>query len=95
MPRTIYYTATTLDGFLADPHDSLDWLFEVPAEPPTERFNAFFAGIGAFQRDMAGWVASGQVRYLEHRVKGLENAPAALMGLLKGENQGKVVVEVA
>ena len=54
-----------------------------------------FAGIGAFQRDMAGWVASGQVRYLEHRVKGLENAPAALMGLLKGENQGKVVVEVA
>jgi dihydrofolate reductase len=48
MSRTIYYTATTLDGFLADPHDSLDWLFEVPAEPPTERFNAFFAGIGAF-----------------------------------------------
>lgn len=24
--RTIYYTATTLDGFLADPDDSLDWL---------------------------------------------------------------------
>ncbi|MCW2707013.1 MAG: deaminase, partial [Frankiales bacterium] len=48
MTRTIYYTATTLDGFLADPHDSLDWLFEVPAEPPTDRFNAFFAGIGAF-----------------------------------------------
>lgn len=24
---TIYYTATTLDGFLADPDDSLDWLF--------------------------------------------------------------------
>ena len=24
---TVYYTATTLDGFLADPDDSLDWLF--------------------------------------------------------------------
>ena len=27
MTRTIYYTATTLDGFIADEHDSLDWLF--------------------------------------------------------------------
>jgi NADPH-dependent curcumin reductase CurA len=53
------------------------------------------AGIGEFMSDMAGWVASGKVRYLEHRVKGLENAPAALIGLLKGENKGKVVVEVA
>ncbi len=25
--RTTYYTAMTLDGFLADEHDSLDWLF--------------------------------------------------------------------
>jgi dihydrofolate reductase len=27
MTRTTYYTAMTLDGFLADEHDSLDWLF--------------------------------------------------------------------
>ena len=25
---TLFYTATTLDGFLADEHDSLDWLFK-------------------------------------------------------------------
>ena len=27
MSLTQYYTATTLDGFIADPNDSLDWLF--------------------------------------------------------------------
>ena len=27
MSLTKYYTATTLDGFIADPDDSLDWLF--------------------------------------------------------------------
>ena len=27
MARTVFYTATSLDGFIADPDDSLDWLF--------------------------------------------------------------------
>jgi dihydrofolate reductase len=29
MTRIIYYTATTLSGFIADEHNSLDWLFAV------------------------------------------------------------------
>ena len=27
MSRTQYYTAATLDGFIADPDNSLEWLF--------------------------------------------------------------------
>lgn len=47
MTRTIYYTATSIDGFIADQHNSLDWLFEV--EPPSDdRLDAFYASIGAF-----------------------------------------------
>lgn len=45
MPRTIYYTATTLDGFLADDADSLDWLFAVPQA--TDGFPAFLETVGA------------------------------------------------
>jgi dihydrofolate reductase len=46
--RTQYYTATTLDGFIADEQNSLDWLFEVDrgADPGSE-FTEFFAGVGA------------------------------------------------
>jgi dihydrofolate reductase len=44
--RTQYYTATTVDGFLADEGNSLDWLFEVESEPGAE-FERFIAGIGA------------------------------------------------
>ena len=48
MTQTQYYTATTLDGFIADEHNSLDWLFEVDRGPePGSEFTKFFAGVGA------------------------------------------------
>lgn len=48
-----------------------------------------------FVRDMGEWVRSGQVRYREDVVEGLENAPAAFAGMLRGENFGKLVVKVS
>lgn len=43
---TIYYTATSLDGFIADPNNSLDWLFQFgELEPNT--FDEFLARVGA------------------------------------------------
>ena len=52
-------------------------------------------GFAAFQRDMGPWVASGQVKFREDVVEGLENAPQAFIGLLQGQNFGKLVVHVA
>jgi NADPH-dependent curcumin reductase CurA len=52
-------------------------------------------GFAPFFRDMSAWVATGKVKLREDLVDGLENAPAALMGLLEGKNFGKVVVHVA
>ncbi|WP_312364095.1 NADP-dependent oxidoreductase [Ensifer sp.] len=48
-----------------------------------------------FYRAMAGWISSGEVRYREDIVDGLENAPAAFIGLLEGRNFGKLVIRVA
>jgi len=46
-PRVIYNTATTLDGFLADESDSLEWLFAVPGAADAESgFAGFLEGIG-------------------------------------------------
>lgn len=40
---TVYYTATTLDGFLATPDHSLDWLFAVEHGPELEAEMARFS----------------------------------------------------
>ncbi|WP_181703663.1 NADP-dependent oxidoreductase [Chthonobacter albigriseus] len=49
----------------------------------------------AFARDMSAWLKDGRVKAREDVVEGLENAPEAFFGLLKGRNFGKVVVKVA
>lgn len=48
-----------------------------------------------FFRDMSGWIAEGKVTIREEIVDDLEQAPRAFIGLLAGDNFGKVVVRVA
>ncbi|GHC87852.1 dihydrofolate reductase [Nocardiopsis terrae] len=54
MSRTVYETATSLDGFIADQDNSLEWLFTVESEPEDEghgealdRTEEFIRGAGA------------------------------------------------
>jgi NADPH-dependent curcumin reductase CurA len=54
----------------------------------------FAARHGDFLRDMSAWVREGRVKYKEFVTEGLENAPAAFIGLLKGANFGKQLVRV-
>jgi NADPH-dependent curcumin reductase CurA len=47
-----------------------------------------------FVETVGAWVAAGKIRYVEDIVDGLENAPTAFIGLLRGENFGKLVIRV-
>jgi hypothetical protein len=47
-----------------------------------------------FLHDMSGWLREGKIKDEETVVEGIENAPAAFMGLLRGENRGKMLVKV-
>ena len=54
----------------------------------------FAARHADFLRDMSQWVREGKVKYREFVTEGLDTAPAAFMGLLKGANFGKQLVRV-
>ncbi|MFE7844805.1 dihydrofolate reductase family protein [Microbacterium sp. NPDC057407] len=47
MPRVIFFTAATLNGFIADEQHSLDWLFATPGgEGGDADFQGFLEGVG-------------------------------------------------
>jgi len=55
----------------------------------------FEAQTDDFLRDVGAWVKAGKINYREDIVDGLENAPDALIGLLKGKNFGKLLIKIA
>jgi hypothetical protein len=55
----------------------------------------YAARYGAAAREMAGWMAAGKLRSKEDIVSGLETFPERLLMLFKGENLGKLVLQVA
>lgn len=48
-----------------------------------------------FLKDVGGWLAGGRIKSRETVVKGLERAPEAFVGLFKGENFGKLVIQIS
>ena len=47
-----------------------------------------------FLKTVSAGLADGRIRYREDITEGLENAPAAFMGMLQGKNFGKAIVHV-
>ena len=48
-----------------------------------------------FTRDVSGWLREGRIVYREDVVEGIDNAVGAFLGLLRGENFGKLIVKVS
>ncbi|HEX4722492.1 MAG TPA: NADP-dependent oxidoreductase [Pseudonocardiaceae bacterium] len=47
-----------------------------------------------FVREVGGWLSDGKLRYDETVVAGLANAPTAFLGMLRGQNTGKMLVTI-
>jgi len=68
----------------------------------TEGFRFFFWNekrfiprLGDALRELSGWIGEGKLKYRESVTHGLENAVDAFVGLLRGENFGKTLVQVS
>ncbi|GAA4974786.1 NADP-dependent oxidoreductase [Kineococcus glutinatus] len=48
----------------------------------------------AFVEEVGGWLRAGRITVRETVVDGLENAPDAFLGMLRGQNTGKMVVRL-
>jgi NADPH-dependent curcumin reductase CurA len=55
----------------------------------------YFGTYGKFEEEMAGYLKEGKITYVEDIAEGIENVPAALIGLFYGRNIGKQLVAVS
>lgn len=95
-------------GLMAQYNDGPDALMGVDRLPGVMRdilrksltvrgfiWREYAAQLPDFLQQAGEWIAQGKLRYKEDFVSGLENAPAAFLGLLRGRNFGKLIVRVA
>jgi NADPH-dependent curcumin reductase CurA len=102
LPRLNTFARVPVCGLVAQ--------YDDPTPPPTlnlnlllykrARFEGFIVGdkperFAEWRALAAPWVASGELRFREEFVDGLENAPKALAGQIAGRNFGKLLVRVA
>lgn len=85
---------------LPDGPDRMNWLMgQILRKQITMRgfiiFNDFAPLYPQFAKAMNAWIAEGKIHYKEDIIDGLENAPDAFIGLLRGDNFGKRVIRVA
>ncbi|PWW01968.1 hypothetical protein DFR52_102633 [Hoeflea marina] len=89
------YNATSLP----EGPDRMNWLMgQILRKQLTVRgfiiFNDFAPLYPEFAKAMGAWIGAGKIVYREEIIDGLEAAPEAFIGLLKGENFGKRVIRV-
>jgi dihydrofolate reductase len=102
MGLTQYYTATTLDGFIADERHSLDWLFTRNQDRAGPlNYDAFYAGVGALAMgsttyewilDNSAWPYDVPAWVFTHRE--LRTVPGADVTFTRGDVRG-VYAELA
>lgn len=49
---------------------------------------------GQFDRDMREWLKADKIKWKETVLQGIEQAPHAMVGLMQGENIGKMLVQL-
>ncbi len=54
----------------------------------------YFHLLPEFQQDLSGWVRDGKLVWKESVEQGIENAPTAFLKLFRGENFGKMLVQL-
>ncbi|MDQ8194404.1 NADP-dependent oxidoreductase [Coraliomargarita sp. SDUM461004] len=89
------YNATKLP----DGPDRMGWLMgQLLRKRITMRgfiiFDDFAPLYPEFAKEMGEWLKAERIHYREEVIHGLEEAPAAFIGLLRGENFGKRVIQV-
>ena len=82
---------------LEKPEAGPRWLWALLVKQP--RSEAFWClSLSTFPeglREMAQWLKQGKLKYQEDIAQGLENAPEAFIGMLRGRNFGKQLVQVS